>query len=90
MRTLRQDGRTLQNIGAETWKQLDDLEKEVLTYMMNKGPAKRSELVQYTGKSAGTISNRLNRLSEMGLVESQGLLKNDPNRKYLIAAHLGA
>ena len=89
MRTLRQEGRALQNIGADTWKQLDDLERAILTYMMNKGPAKRSELVQYTGKSAGTISNRLNKLSEMGLVESQGL-KNDPNRKYLIATHLGS
>jgi len=31
MRTLRQEGRTLQSIGAETWKQLDDLEKAILT-----------------------------------------------------------
>ena len=86
MRTLRQEGRTLQNIGADRWKQLDDVEHAILTYMMNKGPAKRAELVKYIGKSAGTISNRLNHLIEMGLVESRGL-KNDPNRKYLIVTH---
>ena len=87
MRTLRQEGRTLQNIGIERWKQLDDVERAILTYMMNKGPAKRLDLVEYTGKSAGTISNRLNKLTEMGLVESQGLL-NDPNRKYVIITQI--
>lgn len=87
MRTLRQEGRTLQNIGAERWKELDAIEHAILSYMMNKGPAKRMELVKYTGKSTGTISNRLNHLIEIGLVEASGR-KNDPNRSYMIVTQI--
>lgn len=83
MRTLRQEGRTLQNIGVEKWKMLDDTEHSILSYMMNKGPAKRMDLVRHTGKSTGTISNRLNHLIDMELVEAHGK-KNDPNRSYMI------
>lgn len=87
MRTIRQEGRTLQNIGAENWKMLDDIERSILTYMMNKGPAKRMDLVRFTGKSAGTVSNRLNHLMDIGLVESHGQ-KNDPNRTYMILTQI--
>ncbi len=87
MRTLRQEGRTLQNIGAENWKMLDNVERSILSYMMNKGPAKRMELVRYTEKSTGTISNRLNHLIELGLVEARGR-KNDPNRTYMIVTQI--
>jgi len=87
MRTLRQEGRTLQNIGVENWKMLDEIEHSILSYMMNKGPAKRMDLVRYTGKSTGTISNRLNHLIDSGLVEARGL-KNDPNRTYMIVTQL--
>ena len=87
MRTLRQEGRTLQNIGAENWKMLDAVERSILSYMMNKGPAKRMELVRYTDKSTGTISNRLNHLIELGLVEARGR-KNDPNRTYMIVTQM--
>ena len=87
MRTMRQEGRTLQNIGAENWKMLDDIERSILTYMMNKGPAKRMELVRYTKKSTGTVSNRLNHLMDIGLVGAHGL-KNDPNRTYMILTQI--
>ena len=87
MRTIRQEGRTLQNIGAENWKMLDDIERSILTYMMNKGPAKRMDLVRFTGKSASTVSNRLNHLMDIGLVESHGQ-KNDPNRTYMILTQI--
>ena len=66
---------------------LDDVEHSILTYMMNKGPAKRMDLVRYTKKSTGTVSNRLNHLIDMGLVEARGL-KNDPNRTYMILTQL--
>ena len=87
MRTLRQEGRTLQNIGVKNWQMLDEIEHAILSYMMNKGPAKRMELVRYTGKSTGTISNRLNHLIDSGLVEAHGL-KNDPNRTYMIVTQI--
>ena len=87
MRTLRQEGRTLQNIGVKNWQMLDDIEHAILSYMMNKGPAKRMELVRYTEKSTGTISNRLNHLIDLGLVEARGL-KNDPNRTYMIVTQI--
>lgn len=87
MRKMRQEGRMLQNIGADSWQQMDDVEHAILTYMMNKGPASRTDLAVYTGKSLGTISDRLKKLIEMGLVEAQGH-RNSPNRTYTITVQV--
>lgn len=83
MRKMRQEGRMLQNIGADSWMQMDEVEHAILTYMMNKGPASRTDLAAYTGKSPGTISDRLKKLTELGFVEAQGH-RNSPNRSYTI------
>ena len=41
----------------------------------------RSELTAYTGKSANTISNRLNRLIEKNIIKRNGS-KFDPKQTY--------
>ena len=81
MRTLRQKGHTINNIGADIWNQLDRLSQVLVSYMVNHGPASRSELEAYTGKSEGTIRNRLNKLIDLRIVKANGI-KFDPKRTY--------
>lgn len=81
MRSIRQNTRTLDKIGTATWDSLDKIEKEIISYMINKGPAKTKELTEYTGKSAPTITNRLKKLIEKGIVQANGN-QFDPNRNY--------
>lgn len=83
MRTMRQKDRAVESIGAEVWAQLDTLEKAIVAYLLNVGPAKRAALKKHTGKSNATIQNRLNHLIEAGLVEAIGSI-TDPTRKYQI------
>ena len=81
MRNVRQKLHSVENLGISTWDSLDNIEQALLTYMINRGPASRSELSNYTMKSNGTIVNRLNHLLEIGLVTAIGK-KYDPNRTY--------
>ena len=81
MRHVRQKLHSVENLGISTWDSLDSIEQALLTYMINRGPASRSELSNYTMKSNGTIVNRLNHLLEIGLVTAIGK-KYDPNRTY--------
>ena len=82
IRFVRYDG-SFAKVGTE----INITRDYILTYMMNKGPAKRMELVRYTKKSTGTVSNRLNHLMDIGLVGAHGL-KNDPNRTYMILTQI--
>lgn len=81
MRHVRQKLHSVENLGIGTWDSLDSIEQALLTYMINRGPASRSELSNYAMKSNGTIVNRLNHLLEIGLVTAIGK-KYDPNRTY--------
>lgn len=81
MRSLRQRKFAMSHIGIENWTKLDDLEKKILTYIINQGPTKKSQLVAYTGKAPGTINSRLNHLLECDLIEPNGK-KSSPNRTY--------
>ena len=60
MRTLRQEDRMVDSIGENIWLQLDSVEQEILICMMVRGANNRAALEKYTGKSARTITNRLN------------------------------
>ena len=81
MRTMRQENYTVSTVGYENWRQLDAVERQLLTFMVNHGPSSRAQLAEYTGKSSGTVINRLNHLMELGLIKSNGS-KYDPNRTY--------
>lgn len=81
MRRMRQELRSLKNFGLNIWDGLDSIEQAMLTYMINHGPASRSELSNHTKKSDGTILNRINHLLEIGLIMANGK-KFDPNRTY--------
>ncbi len=47
-RNLRQKDRAKETIGRDEWGNLDDLEKEILTYMSGKVNVTRSELCEIT------------------------------------------
>lgn len=81
MRSIRQGNRVVKSFGQNVWDSLDKTEKMMIAYMINRGAAKRIELTQYTGKSGGTVTNRLNRLIDRGLVKANGN-QYDPNRNY--------
>ena len=81
MRTLRQKGHMVESLGTDTWDNLDDVEKALLTFMFNHGPAKRQQLADHVKKSPGTVIGRLNQLMTLGLVKANGS-RYDPNRTY--------
>ena len=81
MRTMRQKSRTKNSIGNNVWDQLDDIERGILTFLMGRGKAKRSEIESYVGKATRTVTIRLNRLMEQDLIIATGN-KHDPNRTY--------
>ncbi|MBP5595654.1 MAG: putative DNA binding domain-containing protein [Pseudobutyrivibrio sp.] len=83
MRTMRQKDRTLDSIGKEMWNQLDNIEREILTYIAGNGQASRDDLVKFTGKSGSTITRRLRNLCEREIVALNGN-KNDPGLRYVI------
>ena len=81
MRSLRQKNFTMSFIGIENWSKLDDLEKKILTYIVNHGEANRIQLEKYTGKSNRTILNRLKKLTENNFIKPNGN-NSSPNRTY--------
>lgn len=85
MRKIRQSARTAESIGTDMWHELDDLEKEILSYMGSKTVVTRSELCDITGKSSRTITGRLNDLMNKKLVKQNGN-KYDPAHTYSIIA----
>ena len=81
MRSIRQSNRVMKSFGEDVWESLDKTEKMMIAYMINRGAAKRVDLTQYTGKSGGTVTNRLNKLIDRGIVKANGN-QYDPNRNY--------
>ena len=81
MRRRRQELHTIDHVGAPAWDGLDHIQQQLLTYIINHGSARRSELSAYTKRSSGTILKRLNTLIDMELVKANGG-KYDPNRTY--------
>lgn len=81
MRTLRQKGHAIESVGSDVWKKLDAIERALLTFLVNHGPAKRKQLSAYVNKSSGTVIGRLNHLMEMGLVVTSSS-PYDPGKTY--------
>ena len=83
MRTIRQSRHVEKQLGGSLWEGMDSLERQIITFLFNHGPATRTEITDFTQKSRNTVMNRLNLLIEADLVEATGP-KNDPSRKYQI------
>lgn len=83
MRSIRQNDSAMGNVGMDVWKQLDDLEHQIVVFMASRTEVSRSQLEKITGKSTRPISNRLNHLIDLGVITSKGA-KNDPKRSYSV------
>ena len=83
MRSVRMESSAEKSIGPEQWSQLDILEKKILAYMTSRREVTRAALEEFTGKSAATVTNRLNHLIELAIVVRNGS-KNDPKQTYQV------
>lgn len=81
MRERRKKDRAKDNIGLKAWEKMDELEKNIVTYMLNRGAVKRIELERFTNKSSGTIRTRLKHLMSINVVKANGK-RYDPNLTY--------
>ena len=85
MRTARQSDGIEESLGENIWEELDDLEKEILAYMVGKRQVKTIELAKHTGKASRTVSVRLNHLLDLNIIKRNGE-KTDPRQTYEINA----
>lgn len=81
MRRQRQRDRALGYVGMALWNRLDDLDRQILAYMTSNTSASRSEIANHLERSNSTITFRLNKLIEIGLIKSNGN-SHDPKRTY--------
>lgn len=81
MRIIRQSDRVVARIGEDIWSGLDDLEKQILTYISGKKQVKTSELAKYTNKSVRTINTRINHMLDLNIIKRIGS-KYDPKQFY--------
>lgn len=81
MRKMRQVSHAEESIGQAAWESLDELGRTILIYMSNKKKVNRVSLEEVTGKAGRTITVRLNKMIEMGIVKRNGG-KNDPHQSY--------
>lgn len=85
IRTNRQRQRIEKLLGNSLWETMDSLERQIITYLFNHGPATRNELENYTGKARNTIMTRMKKLIAADLANASGTT-NDPSRKYSLTA----
>ena len=69
--------------GEQGLEQLDELERQILACLREKGMLSKSQLVMYIGKSSGTIKNRLRNLIKLKRIKANGK-EHDPKRTYEI------
>lgn len=83
MRNLRQTNRTIEYVGEEKWAILDEIDHQILVYMSNNANVSRSELEDFTKRSNRTVTTRLNKMMNMGVIMANGN-SHDPKRSYSI------
>lgn len=81
MRRLRQSDYAMSQVGKEIWEQLDELDRQILAYMASNIETSRSALSNYLKRSGSTITFRLNKLLDLGVIKSNGN-SHDPKRSY--------
>ena len=81
MRSIRRKDKAIESVGEEVWKELDDLERQIVVFMASNVEVSRVQLEKHTGKSIQTIANRLRSLLKKGVIKSNGK-KNDPKHTY--------
>lgn len=82
-RQLRRGDYLRKGIGQQQWDLLDELERQIMLCLSEKGEMSKNQLAEYTKKSMRTIQNRLNNLIKINLIRANGNL-HDPKRTYEI------
>ena len=83
MRNLRRNDRAAEYVGESVWKQLGTIDRKMLAFMASNVEVSRSTLSEHLEKSAGTVTNHLNNLIKLGVVQANGSV-HDPTRTYSI------
>lgn len=83
MRSMRQQDNAQRIVGEDVWNQLDDLERQILVFMGSHAVTTRAQLEEYTHRTNKTVTIRLNKMIEMGIIKSNGN-SHDPKRSYSI------
>ena len=65
----------------DIWDQLDEVDRQIVSYVVEQGSVSRAVIEEYTGKSTRTVSRRLSRLMEINAIVAVGNA-HDPNRRY--------
>ena len=82
-RQLRRGDHLRNGIGQQQWNLLDELERQIMLCLSEKGVMSKKQLAEYTEKSTRTIQNKLNNLLYLNLIRANGNL-HDPKRTYEI------
>ena len=81
MRRLRQSDHAMSQVGKEIWDQLDELDRQILAFMASNIETSRSAISDHLNRSGSTITFRLNKLLDLGVIKSNGN-SHDPKRSY--------
>lgn len=81
MRSIRQRGKIIDNIGEDVWNTLDDMEKKILMYMGSHKLVTTSDLAAHVERTSKTVSGRLNHLIELNIIKRNGT-RTDPKQTY--------
>ncbi len=80
-RRMRREDKVSESIGDDVWNSLDDLEKDILIYLVEHRDVRTRELAEALNFSHDAISKRLRRLKEKRVVSSYGP-ETSPRRTY--------
>lgn len=83
MRNLRKKDRTIESIGEDVWRLLDDTDRQILVFMSERREVTRMELQTLLKRSNAFISRRLVKLMDMKIVRANGNT-HDPKRTYAV------
>ena len=83
MRNLRKKDRTIESIGEDVWRLLDDTDRQILVFMSERREVTRMELQTLLKRSNAFISRRLVKLMDMKIVRANGNT-HDPKRTYTV------
>lgn len=83
MRNMRRNDRAVEYVGEKIWKQLDQLDHDILAVLASNKAVSKSSLAKHTNKSMPTMGIHLRKMIEMGVVRANGNL-HDPGRTYSI------
>ena len=66
------------------WELLTYIEKDILSFINDRGEANTTELTKYTGRSRNTVLSYLRKLEDLEIIEWIGTSNHDPKKKFIL------